>query len=62
MNNLMAVWAEGFHKHYPTAQVEVEGNGSTTAPPALISGTAHCGPMSRPMQQAEIGMFPYVLL
>jgi phosphate transport system substrate-binding protein len=57
MNNLMALWAEGFHKHYPNVQVEIEGKGSTTAPPALISGTAHFGPMSRPMKEAEISSF-----
>jgi phosphate transport system substrate-binding protein len=57
MNNLMALWAEGFHKVYPNVQVEVEGKGSTTAPPALIAGTAHFGPMSRPMKQAEIDRF-----
>jgi phosphate transport system substrate-binding protein len=57
MNNLMALWAEGFHKFYPNVQVEVEGKGSTTAPPALISGAAHFGPMSRAMKQAEIDKF-----
>jgi phosphate transport system substrate-binding protein len=57
MNNLMALWAEGFRKFYPNVQVEVEGKGSTTAPPALISGTAHFGPMSRLMKQAEIDQF-----
>ena len=57
MNNLMALWAEGFHKYYPNVQVEVEGKGSTTAPPALSSGAAHFGPMSRPMKQAEIDKF-----
>src|SRR4029077_13154693 len=57
MNNLMALWAEGFHKHYPNVEVAVEGKGSTTAPPALIAGTAHFGPMSRPMKQAEIDKF-----
>jgi phosphate transport system substrate-binding protein len=57
MNNLMALWAEGFHKLYPNVQIEVEGKGSTTAPPALIAGTASFGPMSRPMKQAEIDKF-----
>jgi phosphate transport system substrate-binding protein len=57
MNNLMALWAEGFHKFYPSVQIEVEGKGSTTAPPALISGAAHFGPMSREMKQAEIDRF-----
>ncbi len=57
MNNLMALWAEGFHKIYPNVEVEIEGKGSTTAPPALIAGTAHFGPMSRPMKVAEINNF-----
>jgi phosphate transport system substrate-binding protein len=57
MNNLATLWAEGFHKFYPSVQVEVEGKGSTTAPPALISGTADFGPMSRPMKKAEMDKF-----
>jgi phosphate transport system substrate-binding protein len=57
MNNLMALWAEGFRKFYPNVQIEVEGKGSATAPPALISGTASFGPMSRPMKKAEIDKF-----
>jgi phosphate transport system substrate-binding protein len=57
MNNLAALWAEGFRKFYPSVQVEIEGKGSTTAPPALISGSAHFGPMSRPMKQGEIDQF-----
>ena len=57
MNNLMALWAEGFKKHYPSVTVEVEGKGSTTAPPALISGQANFGPMSRPMKDKEIDDF-----
>ena len=40
MNNLMALWAEGFKVHYPAVQVSIEGKGSSTAPPALIAGTA----------------------
>jgi phosphate transport system substrate-binding protein len=57
MNNLMALWAEGFHKIYPSVQVEIEGKGSGTAPTALIEGTAHFGPMSREMKQTEIAKF-----
>src|SRR5437763_1677761 len=34
MNNLMTYWAEGFRKFYPGVQVEIEGKGSGTAPPA----------------------------
>jgi phosphate transport system substrate-binding protein len=57
MNNLMTLWAESFKKHYPSVTVEVEGKGSTTAPPALISGAANFGPMSREMKQKEIDDF-----
>jgi phosphate transport system substrate-binding protein len=57
MNNLMALWAEGFYKFYPNVKVEIEGKGSATAPPALVSGTAHFGPMSRPMKDAELDAF-----
>ncbi len=57
MNNLMALWAEGFKKQYPSVTVEVEGKGSTTAPPALISGQSNFGPMSRPMKDKEIDDF-----
>ncbi|MCX7786825.1 MAG: PstS family phosphate ABC transporter substrate-binding protein [Spirochaetes bacterium] len=57
MNNLMALWAEGFTKMYPNVKIEIEGKGSSTAPPALIAGTAQFGPMSRPMKSAEIDQF-----
>jgi len=57
MNNLMTLWAEGFAKIYPSVKIQVEGKGSSTAPPALIAGTAQLGPMSRPMKEAEIDGF-----
>lgn len=57
MNNLMTLWQEGFKKHYPNMTVQVEGKGSSTAPPALIEGTAQLGPMSRAMKQSEIDEF-----
>ena len=57
MNNLMTLWAEGFRNHYPNVQVEIEGKGSSTAPPALISGTATFGPMSRLMKDQEVDEF-----
>jgi phosphate transport system substrate-binding protein len=57
LNNLMTLWAEGFKAQYPNVKIEIEGKGSSTAPPALISGTAHFGPMSRPMKGAEIDEF-----
>lgn len=57
LNNLMTLWAEGFKKTYPNVNVQIEGKGSSTAPPALIEGTAQLGPMSRPMKAEEIDGF-----
>ena len=57
MNNLMTLWCEGFTKFYPNVRCQIEGKGSSTAPPALISGTAQIGPMSRPMKGEEIDEF-----
>lgn len=57
MINLMTLWAEGFRRYYPNVRVEIEGKGSSTAPPALISGTAQFGPMSREMRGTEIDAF-----
>src|SRR5688572_23346157 len=57
MNNLMTLWGETFSRSYPNVKLQVEGKGSSTAPPALISGTAQFGPMSRPMKSTEIDEF-----
>lgn len=57
LNNLMTFWAEGFRKEYPNVRIQIEGKGSSTAPPALIAGTAQLGPMSRPMKNQEIDAF-----
>ena len=37
--------------------IQIEGKGSSTAPPALIEGTAQLGPMSREMKPSEIDAF-----
>lgn len=57
LNNLMTLWAEGFRKQYPNVKIQIEGKGSSTAPPALIEGTAQIAPMSRPMKSTEIDSF-----
>ena len=57
LNNLMTLWAEGFRAMYPNVNIQIEGKGSSTAPPALIEGTAQLGPMSRAMKAAEIDAF-----
>jgi phosphate transport system substrate-binding protein len=53
LNNLMTLWAEGFKTQYPNVQIEIEGKGSSTAPPALTEGTSTFGPMSRKMKAKE---------
>jgi len=53
LNNLMTFWAESFRKEYPNVRIQIEGKGSSTAPPALIAGTAQLGPMSRTMKKDE---------
>lgn len=57
MNNLMALWSEGFKAFYPNVTNEIEGKGSGTAPPALIEGSANFGPMSRKIKDAEADEF-----
>ena len=57
MNNLMTFWCEGFAKFYPNVKCQIEGKGSSTAPPALIAGTSQFGPMSRMMKSKEVDAF-----
>jgi phosphate transport system substrate-binding protein len=57
LNNLMTLWAEQFGKFYPNVKIQIEGKGSSTAPPALIAGTAQFGPMSREMKGTEVDAF-----
>jgi phosphate transport system substrate-binding protein len=53
LNNLMTLWAENFKKNYPNVNIQIEGKGTSTAPPALVAGTSQLGPMSREMKGAE---------
>ena len=57
MNNLVALWAEGFKKVYPSVREGIEGKGSASAPPALAEGTCSFGPMSRDWKPSEIDSF-----
>lgn len=57
LNNLMTLWTEEFKKEYPNVSIEVQGAGSSTAPPALTEGTANLGPMSREMKDSEQAAF-----
>ena len=53
LNNMMDLWMKAFMKVYPSVQATYVGEGSSTAPPALIEGTAQLGPMSRAMKPEE---------
>ncbi|WP_457796530.1 PstS family phosphate ABC transporter substrate-binding protein [Methylocystis sp. S23] len=53
----MELWAEGFKAIYPDVKIEIEGKGSNTAPPALLSGESQLGPMSRQMTPDELASF-----
>ncbi|MFN3825424.1 MAG: PstS family phosphate ABC transporter substrate-binding protein [Pseudorhodobacter sp.] len=57
LNNQMTLWAEGFRTFYPNVQIQIQGAGSGTAPPALVQGTSQFGPMSRAMRGTEIEEF-----
>lgn len=57
LNNLMTLWAEEFNDFYPNVNIQIQGPGSSTAPPALVEGTANFGPMSRDMRDSEIAEF-----
>ena len=57
LNNLMTLWAEEFKRLYPNVNIQIQGAGSSTAPPALTEGTANFGPMSRAMKDQEIQAF-----
>ena len=57
MLELQTLMAEDFRKLYPQVKIQVEGKGSSTAPPALIEGTVQLGNMSRAMKNQEIDAF-----
>ncbi len=53
LNNLMTLWAEEFQSIYPNVNVQIQGAGTSTAPPAMTEGTANFGPMSRMPRDSE---------
>ncbi len=57
LNNLMTLWAEEFQSFYPNVNVEIQGAGTSTAPPAMTEGTANFGPMSRMPRDSEQASF-----
>lgn len=57
MSNLISIWAEAFNQHYPQVNFQLQSAGSSTAPPAMVQGTASIGPMSRNLRKSEIDAF-----
>ncbi|NNJ24955.1 PstS family phosphate ABC transporter substrate-binding protein [Alienimonas chondri] len=57
MRAVMDYWTEGFEEFHPAVDTELESKGSSSAPTALIEGTALIGVMSRPMKDSEIQAF-----
>ncbi|MCC5866302.1 MAG: phosphate ABC transporter substrate-binding protein PstS family protein [Wenzhouxiangella sp.] len=53
LNNLMTLWAEEFQSFYPNVNIQIQGAGTSTAPPAMAEGTANFGPMSRMPRESE---------
>jgi len=58
--NLMTFWSQEFKTLYPHVGFQIQASGSSTAPPALIEGTATIGPMSRALKPSEIRDFTRV--
>jgi phosphate transport system substrate-binding protein len=57
LSNLITRWSEKFYEYYPQVGFEAESKGSSTAPTALIEGSADLGPMSRRMKGEEVDKF-----
>jgi phosphate transport system substrate-binding protein len=57
LKNEMAGWAKGFMALYPGVKIDIQAQGSGTAPPALLAGASQLGPMSRPMSSQELDEF-----
>jgi len=57
MRAVMDFWTEGFKEFYPNVDAEIESKGSSSAPAALVEGSALFGVMSRPMKDSEIQKF-----
>lgn len=53
MASLMLLWSQEFNRLYPNVNIQLQAPGSSTAPVALIEGTASLAPMSRPMLAHE---------
>jgi len=57
MLQLQALMAEEFRRIYPQVAIELEGKGSSTAPPALLENSIQIGNMSRRILSGEAELF-----
>lgn len=57
LNRELETWAEAFQQLYPGVEIDIERKGSLTTPPALLSGDAQIGSMSRLMTREELAAF-----
>lgn len=57
MNSLVTLWSEEFKNQYKGVKAEIDGKGSSNAIPALTTGTASFGPMSRDAKESEKDAF-----
>ncbi|MAD75440.1 MAG: phosphate ABC transporter substrate-binding protein [Rheinheimera sp.] len=57
LQNVMELWADEYRHRHPNVNFQIQSIGSSTAPVALIEGTAQLGPMSRAMRQTELQQF-----
>lgn len=57
MKNLMQSWADTFKQMYSDVDFRLSTAGSSSAPPALGSGSSHFGLMSRKMRPEEVKEF-----
>lgn len=57
LNNVLALAADRFIKLHPKVQVQIEGQGGSTAPPRLYGNTISFGTMSRHFNEQELKPF-----
>jgi len=57
LSTLVLRWIDAFRAQHPEALIQMQTPGSASAPIALLEGAADIGPMSRPMNDAELKAF-----
>ena len=57
MNDLMKLWAAGFHQYNPAIALDLQAQASMSVPAALTAGTAQLAPLSRELNPSEVEAF-----